>query len=562
MNRAQNMSYVTLCTISNGSCDVSIEEEGNGGWVDLFKPPVFSRDGRSYFWPLPQRHANHDHFLNLARVRIKSGQSLDIKTFLTLTAWDVTDVLAYDDDREIVYFLGTGGDPRKRHLYSVSVPSRRVVCVTCGVAPGRCDYVSASFSLSAAFFLLACLGPALPHYSLRSPQETAELRRMENNTAFAERVSTRAMPRVQHIQVELDSQHKMMPVVFQRWGETASTVPCSKCLWCFRDDACGILEMWGGVSEMWGGVSEMWGGVSEMWGKLLLPPTLNERQNILYPLLVSVYGGPGTQQVTLQYSIKWETYLAGGRGVVVLFVDGRGTGGRGQQWLHQLYKRLGTVEVDDTITATRFMSKKPYIDSDKIAIWGWSYGGYLTNSVLGRGTGLVRCAVSVAPVTDWIYYMSLTGYTTVSLTGYTTVSLTGYTTVSLTGYTTVSLTGYTTVSLTGYTTVSLTGYATEANVSQYVDNFKKSRLLLIHGTGDDNVHFQHSAQLMKAMVDSDVYFRTMVYPDKHHGLLGGNTRPHLFNTMNDFLTECYDGVSQKFGHSLARPAEGEEEERK
>ncbi|XP_076459137.1 dipeptidyl peptidase 4-like isoform X4 [Babylonia areolata] len=458
MNRAQNMSYVTLCAVSNGSCETSIEEEGNGGWVDLYKPPVFSPDGQSYYWPLPQRNANDGYFLNVARVQIKSGQSLDIKTFLTLTTWDVTSVVAVDDSRQLVYFIGTGGDPRKRHLYSVNVSNKKLECVTCEVDKERCQYISVSFSPTANFYILSCLGPGIPYYSLRSPHESAELRRLENNTAFGERVSIKAMPQVRYIQVELDNKEKM-------------------------------------------------------WGKMLLPPVLNEKEIILYPVLVSVYGGPGTQQVTHQYSIKWETYLVSTRHVVVVMVDGRGTGARGLSWLHTMYKALGTVEVEDTVTATQFISKKPYIDNKKIAIWGWSYGGYLTTSVLGRGTDLYRCAIAVAPVTDWIYYDSV--YTERYM-GSPKADDNAH------------------------------GYR-EANVSQHVENFKKSRLMLIHGTGDDNVHFQHSAQLMKAMVESDVYFRTVVYPDKHHGLLGGNTRPHLWHTMDDFLTECYDGVSPKFG---------------
>ncbi|XP_076446173.1 dipeptidyl peptidase 4-like isoform X3 [Babylonia areolata] len=458
VNRPQNLSYITLCQISDGFCQPSIEEKGHGGWVDLSKPPVFSPDGRFYFWILPQRHSAEGFYDNVARVQIKSGKTLDIKTFLTLTRWDATSILAFDPEEQLVYFIGTGGDPRMRHLFSVHMGTKRLACLTCDLDPKRCEYVQAVFSPSSKYYILQCLGPAVPYYSLRSPFDDVELRRLENNTVFGERLAKKAMPQVEYTQVELDNKEKM-------------------------------------------------------WGKLLLPPVLNKEEIILYPLVVHVYGGPKTQLVTMQFSIKWETYLVSARDVVVLYVDGRGTGGRGKTWTHQVYKRLGTLEVEDTIKATEDIAQNSFIDSDKIAIWGWSYGGFVTLSVLGQGTELYRCAISVAPVTDWIYYDST----------YTERYM-----------------GF------PHANDNLHGYK-DANVSQYVENFQTSRLMLVHGTGDDNVHFQHSAQLMKAMVEADVYFRTLVYPDKHHGLLGGNTRRHFFESMDDFLTECFEGVSEKFG---------------
>ncbi|KAL8586168.1 hypothetical protein ACOMHN_057730 [Nucella lapillus] len=457
LNRAQNLSLITLCQIADGSCQISIEEKGHGGWVDLYKPPVFSPDGRFYFWILPQRHSSDGYYENIARVQIRAGNTLDIKTFLTLTMWDATSIQAFAPEQQLVYFIGTGGDPRMRHLFSVHVGDKRLQCLTCDLDE-KCKYVEASFSPNSQYYMLHCLGPGVPYYSLRSPLEDRELRRLENNTAFGELIAGKAMPQVDFIQVELENKEKV-------------------------------------------------------WGKMLLPPVLKKEEIILYPMIVSVYGGPRTQTVTFKFSIKWETYLAGARDVVVLFVDGRGTGARGKRWMHQVYKRLGTLEVDDTIQATAEVAKNTFIDTKKMAIWGWSYGGFVTLSALGRGTDLYRCGIAVAPVTDWIYYDST----------YTERYM-------------------------GFPRAddNLHGYK-DANVSQHVENFKTSRLMLVHGTGDDNVHFQHSAQLMKAMVEADVYFRTLLYPDKHHGLLGGNTRRHLMNSLDDFLTECFEGVSEKFG---------------
>lgn len=458
MNRPQNVSYVTLCQAKDGTCRLIMEEEGHGGWVDMYKPPVFAPDGQTFFWMLPQRDPLTGYFFNIAMIQISDGTTKDRMHFLTSDQWDVTSVLAYDADRQVIYFLGTGGDPRRRHMFSWDVNNKEKVCLTCELDEERCQYVDVTFSSSTDFYVLNCMGPGIPYYSLRSPQETAELRRLENNTAFWHRTEGKAMPKVKYIQVELESKDKI-------------------------------------------------------WGKLLMPQKLVEEEIILYPLLVSVYGGPNTQQVTEEYKISWETYLVSSKEYVVLYVDGRGTGGRGLRWLHSVYKRLGTVEIEDTIAASWDVSERQFIDNEKVAIWGWSYGGFVTTSVLGRDTDLFKCGISVAPVTDWIYYDSVYAERYMGLPK-------------------------------AYD--NLQGYR-EANVSLHIENFKTSNLLLVHGTADDNVHFQHSAQLMKAMTEANVYYRSLIYTDEHHGLIGGNTRRHLFESMEDHLEECFDGVSNKFG---------------
>lgn len=459
LNRPQNLSYVTLCQVVDGVCKMSIEETGKGGWVDLYKTPVFSADGLSYFWVLPDRFTGMIYFQNVAHIEIKTlknRQTADVKTFLTHNEWDAFNIIAYDSELQILYFTGTGGDPRKRHLYSVNIATKQQTCLTCVLDEERCQFVDASFSHSAQYYILNCQGPGIPYYSLRTPTSDDEVRRLENNTLFGERTALKKMPVVKYIQVDLPNKEKA-------------------------------------------------------WAKLLLPPKLDMEEILTYPMLVSVYGGPGTQMVTEHYSIKWETYLVSSKDYIILYVDGRGTGGRGNEWLHAIHKKLGTLEVGDTIIATETVSKYPYVDEAKIAIWGWSYGGFLAASVLGVGNSLFRCGIAVAPVTDWIYYDSI----------YTERYM-------------------------GLPKDNAQNYR-DANVSQHVANFKASRFMLVHGTADDNVHFQHSAQLMKALVEADIYYRTLLYPDKNHQLLGSKTQKHLFNSLEDFLTECFNGVSPKFG---------------
>jgi len=240
----------------------------------------------------------------------------------------------------------------------------------------------------------------------------------------------------------------------------------------------------------------------KMWAKLILPESLDTKQNIKYPVLLYVYGGPGSQQATHGYD-DLPFIREHNPEVILAFVDGRGSKGRGQRWLHQVYRRLGSLEVEDTITAGEYIKQLSYVDEDKMSIFGWSYGGYLTAMVLGKQTqNTFKCGISVAPVTDWTYYYSM----------YTERHM-------------------------GLPTAedNLQGYE-DSRVSKYAHNFNKSSFLLVHGTADDNVHFQHSAQLVKALQEAQVNFRFMMYPDEDHNI---PSRRHLYTMMTDFLTECW-----------------------
>ncbi|XP_050418288.1 dipeptidyl peptidase 4 isoform X4 [Patella vulgata] len=452
LNRPQNYSIVTVCNVQ-GNCDESLHEEGHGGWVDMFHAPLISKNGMTYFWILPQKDADAGYFNHIAMVEIKSGD--DRKIFLTIDRWEITKLVSYDDNLKLVYYIGTGGDPRRRHLYSVGL-NRESTCLTCDLDE-QCQYLSATFSSNSRYYMLNCEGPGVPYTALRTVAG-AQVRVMENNTALREKLSKKALPRVEYVQIEVEDGYKI-------------------------------------------------------WGKLLLPPVLKKEEILTYPLLLHVYGGPGRQKVTEKFNIGWETYLTSSRDMVYAYADGRGSGGRGQKFLHQIYKRLGTVEVDDSITAGKHYSKLHYVDDKKVAIWGWSYGGFVTSSVLGKDKGTFQCGIAVAPVTDWIFYDSVYTERYMGMPR---------------------------------PDDNLQAYK-DSNVSRYAENFKNSNYLLIHGTGDDNVHFQNTAQLIKALNEANIYYRTQIYTDKHHGLEGGNTRNHLYETMEDFLIECFKGYSEKLG---------------
>jgi len=141
---------------------------------------------------------------------------------------------------------------------------------------------------------------------------------------------------------------------------------------------------------------------------LLLPPTLRETEITKYPMLVQVYGGPGSQMVSQQYKIGWGDYLASKKNVIYASIDGRGSGHSGDKMLYAVYRRLGTVEIEDQQSVTRIISNEfDYIDKEKIGIWGWSYGGYATAMSLATDSKtdpVFECGISVAPVTSWLFY--------------------------------------------------------------------------------------------------------------------------------------------------------------
>ncbi|KAK3607751.1 hypothetical protein CHS0354_040656 [Potamilus streckersoni] len=351
LNREQNYSILSLCGMENGTCIKNHQVVAEGGWVELHTSPIFTTDGRHYFLVLPQRYGLSGHFKHIAKIESSQLQAEGRRQFLTNGMWDVMEIVSYDDKLQMIYFIVTkSDDPRKRHLYSTSTNSSAVnfklECLTCTYAEG-CQYVSASFSTLGNFYVLGCEGPDVPSYILRST-DGRDLVVLEDNHLLRQKLANKAMPKADYFHIPISE------------NET-------------------------------------------IWGKLLLPPVV-KKDDSAYPILMSVYGGPSTQTVTERFSLGWEHYLCVTHNIIIGFADGRGTSGRGDKWLHANYKRFGTVEVDDTNAAGRFFSDLHYVESSKKAIWGWSYGGFLTASVLGSGKDIFECGIAVAPVTDWRYY--------------------------------------------------------------------------------------------------------------------------------------------------------------
>jgi len=220
-----------------------------------------------------------------------------------------------------------------------------------------------------------------------------------------------------------------------------------------------------------------------------------------YPLLFYVYGGPGSQEVLNSQSrasdYMWFRMLAQ-KGYVVACVDGRGTGMRGEKFKKCTYMELGKYETEDQIEAAKYFGSLSFIDKDRIGIFGWSYGGYMSSLCITKGADYYKAAIAVAPVTNWRYYDNV--YTERFMRT---------------------------------PQENADGYDMNSPIN-HVEKLK-GNYLLIHGTADDNVHYQNSMDLITALVKANKQFEHFAYPNKDHGIYGGNTRLHLYTLMTDFI---------------------------
>ena len=222
--------------------------------------------------------------------------------------------------------------------------------------------------------------------------------------------------------------------------------------------------------------------------------------NKKYPVLMYQYSGPGSQQVSNAWDGRntiWFNLLAQ-KGYIVLCVDGRGTGYRGTKYKKATYKNLGKYEIEDQITAAQWIGSQSFVDAGRIGIFGWSFGGYMASLAMTKGADVFKVGIAVAPVTTWRYYDTI------------------------------------------YTERYL--QTPQENPQGYDENspinfadLMKGKYLLIHGTADDNVHYQNAVEMAEALIQKNKEFEFMTYPDKNHGIYGGNTRLHLYQKMTDFI---------------------------
>ena len=243
---------------------------------------------------------------------------------------------------------------------------------------------------------------------------------------------------------------------------------------------------------------------TKLVGYMVKPKNFNPQKK--YPVIMFQYGGPGSQQVKNTWNIGMsgqgalmEQYLCQ-QGYICVCVDNRGTGGRGAEFEKCTYLRLGELEARDQVEAALWLGQQPYVDKDRIAIWGWSYGGWNTLMSMSEGRPVFCCGVAIAPPTSWRFYDTV--YTERFMrTPKENAS--------------------------GYDEVNPIARASKLH----------GALLLCHGLADDNVHYQNTAEYVEALVQADKDFRQLVYTNRNHGISGGNTRNHLFRQCVNFFNE-------------------------
>uniref|UniRef100_A0A673K9V4 Dipeptidyl peptidase 4-like n=1 Tax=Sinocyclocheilus rhinocerous TaxID=307959 RepID=A0A673K9V4_9TELE len=341
------------------------------------------------------------------------------------------------------------GRPGQRNLYKISISKSghsAAECLTCSLYQDRCQYNSAYFSLNASFFRMDCYGPGLPLFTLMDNRGPAkEIQVLEDNKKLEKILTTELL----------------MPTIKRATMKIAGF---------------------------------------NLWYQMMFPPNFDSSKK--YPLLIQVYGGPASQNTDYVFRLEWATYLCSTEKVIIASFDGRGSGYQGDEIMHAIYGRLGTYEVEDQISAVRKFIEMGFIDKDRIGMWGWSYGGYVTSMVLGSGSGLFKCGIAVAPVAKWDYYDAV----------YTERYM--------------------------HRPEENTESYKNSTVTDRAKNFESVQYMLVHGTADDNVHFQQAAQISKALVENQVDFEAMWYTDKDHGL-SGKARYHLYAHLNHFLQNCF-----------------------
>lgn len=233
---------------------------------------------------------------------------------------------------------------------------------------------------------------------------------------------------------------------------------------------------------------------------MMLPPNFDEHKK--YPVLMFQYSGPGSQQVADRFPMAdyfWHQMLAQ-KGYIIVCADGTGTGFRGEDFKKKTYLQLGNLESNDQIAIGKHLGGLPYVDKSRIGIWGWSFGGFMSSTCIMKGNDVFKMAIAIAPVTNWRYYDNI--YTERYMRT---------------------------------PAENPSGY--DANSPETMVDKLKGKFLLVHGTGDDNVHFQNQVMLVDALIKANKEFESEYYPNRNHGIYGGNTRLHLYNRMTKFILE-------------------------
>lgn len=347
LNRAQNNSILTLCEATTGVCIKKHEDESESWLHRQNEAPLFSQDGHKFFFTRAIPQGGRGKFFHISMSTSMPNSSTDILQSLTSGDWDVTKILAYNHERNLIYFLSTEDDPKTRHLYSAdTIPPFNRCCLSCEF---KCGYVDVSFSHDMRYFLLNCKGPDIPSVAIYSTTDKQKVLDIETNERLNSTFVNMQMPRVEYETITIDDYTLTMQIL----------------------KPAGFVD------------------------------------TAHYPLLLLVDGTPGGQMVTEQFKVDWATVLVSSFNTIVIRFDGHGSGFQGTNLLHKVRRKLGKLEERDQLEALRFISKELYIDKNRMGVYGKAYGGYLATLLLSSEQFTqLKCGAAVSPITDFELYAS------------------------------------------------------------------------------------------------------------------------------------------------------------
>ncbi|KAF8677639.1 Dipeptidyl aminopeptidase [Rhizoctonia solani] len=440
-------------------------EEGDKGWIESEQNivPLKQTPGYLDILPTPKGY-NH--------IALFSPPDSSDPIWLTSGEWEVTgSVLAVDETHGLIYFQAAKHSSIARGVYSVSLPSAKVLNSRAPVPKpaepvaltddSTLAWYSASFSPQGGYYVLNYDGPAVPWQKVIGVETKGQTQEESVN----------------YVLTDNDELNKTS-AAFQMPFITRSTI---------ESDGYELNFM------------------------EIRPPNMDETGRKKYPVLFRVYGGPGSQMVHSRFDRDWHHYLACSLQYIIVVVDGRGTGFKGRKLRNPIRGNLGYWEVVDQINAARIWASKQYVDSKRIGIWGWSYGGFMTSKVLEADAGVHTLGMAVAPVTSWRLYDSV----------YTERYM-----------------GLPDNNPEGYVNASITK----------VDGFRHANYLLAHGSGDDNVHFANSAHLLDMLTQAKVRgFRFRMFTDSDHSIRQRGAYRELHEWMTEYLKEKWGSGPRQRG---------------
>jgi dipeptidyl-peptidase-4 len=428
----------------------SIYNEKSKTYIEVNDNLIFTKDGKYFFWNSEADGYNHIYLYTM------SG---NLVAQLTKGEWEVVEFYGVDEANGHIYFSAAVGGPLERGIYRAdykkaidsfeksgkpSVPKKdNQGKIETLVSNGHMN--DADFSKGFEYFINFESAPELPYQIVLFDKDGKKVRELEMNEALKEQLASL----------------KIGPKTFGT----------------FDNEAGVSLNYW-----------------------MITPPDFDESKT--YPVMFMVYGGPGSNTVSKSWggsNYFWHQMLAQ-QGIIVVSVDPRGTMYRGRDFKHSTYMQLGKLENEDMISAAKYFGAMDYVDSERIGMMGWSYGGYMSSLAITKGHEYFKLGIAVAPVTNWRFYDTI------------------------------------------YTERFMR--TPQENASGYDDNSPinfvdqiEGHYLLVHGSADDNVHMQNTMEMVEALVQADKQFDLFIYPNKNHGIYGGNTRYHLYTKMTNFILE-------------------------